>query len=840
MRSASVSHGSAAGQPQPVMFACQPPMVVAPLATKESLVGDSSGVCTDTDSAVSEASCRWQRPPGIITVTAAADLPPPPAAPSVCKQEGAMAASSQNGRRLQVAGSAPSTAPPPQVLPSPTQSSAPSEAGPAAADADGSRFYKAVIRRLFVLYAEPKKALLLRILSEFDVEVWHQLLTFTIETVRFLVAPAAEGTAEPPVPQLPLDVLGYLLAAYATGHVRPLGACRQSAPLWYLETMLTLRLLMCPPASLAASPQPPVLRPPPRIVQVLVQLASSNAAAAAVGTIGVLLQDSDLDDDALIKASRATLERHLGDLLLAAQHTLFRLYPPAASAGAGEDDEQGAAAPAPQEGARRAAAQQRRGRPLSVEETPSAFSVVLCAALHFSSHLLMLPPRLAPDEALAPSALEHADGANGVATVDTAGSDSSRSSSMEGDGDGGAAAAVQEGPQAVVEPGGGESADSAASQQTAALPQHPHTPLVSRLLGSIRGLGQPPQLTLPVADRFMLSLRDVLETLLGPAPARPQDLPDPVPALSAGAERLADETIDIRTVMRVARTVVKALFTNATLLAAWKAGRSSTTVLCEDVSPIEASPCPLSAGAFNAPSEPMDFVPAATNKGPLRRSLAFMEQSPILQVVQNRLCSAQFKDFQGSTKQLSLYALRNLRVLWFDLRRCTSTLKRDPEAVKARVQSGHANGVLVLKNLRLGLAHDWEATLGTFPYLSADGGSQVSVRSLNMHIRLVADKTGGITFAGLDVSRPELDVQLSCSRPEVQAVLSLLLVAFQTTLQEQLQQQLRQHLLTTLQAEAERWNDAWWRPICKVVPASLISQAIDWFSSNMPVEGLPI
>lgn len=39
------------------------------------------------------------------------------------------------------------------------------------------------------------------------------------------------------------------------------------------------------------------------------------------------------------------------------------------------------------------------------------------------------------------------------------------------------------------------------------------------------------------------------------------------------------------------------------------------------------------------------------------------------QVVQRRLCSAPFDDVEGSTEQLSSFALRNLRVMWFDLRR---------------------------------------------------------------------------------------------------------------------------------------------------------------------------
>ena len=39
------------------------------------------------------------------------------------------------------------------------------------------------------------------------------------------------------------------------------------------------------------------------------------------------------------------------------------------------------------------------------------------------------------------------------------------------------------------------------------------------------------------------------------------------------------------------------------------------------------------------------------------------------QVVQRRLCSTVFEDVEGSTEQLTKFALRDLRVMWFDLRR---------------------------------------------------------------------------------------------------------------------------------------------------------------------------
>lgn len=42
------------------------------------------------------------------------------------------------------------------------------------------------------------------------------------------------------------------------------------------------------------------------------------------------------------------------------------------------------------------------------------------------------------------------------------------------------------------------------------------------------------------------------------------------------------------------------------------------------------------------------------------------------QVVQRRLCGAPFDDVLGSTEQLQRFALRELRVAWFDLRRRAS------------------------------------------------------------------------------------------------------------------------------------------------------------------------
>jgi len=360
-------------------------------------------------------------------------------------------------------------------------------------------------------------------------------------------------------------------------------------------------------------------------------------------------------------------------------------------------------------------------------------------------------------------------------------------------------------------------------------------------LSMMRHMGLFGAASLGSVDRFLVCIRDVLQQLLGPGPAVPGDLPLPLPAASAGVPK-ANESVDIKVLARIARKLIQAYFTNPVLLAAREAGRKLSP---RDSDSEENHWGPrasevLASGSFAGPSGPGDFVPVP-DQGPLRRSLAFMEQSPLLQVVQSKLCAAQFDDVVGATEQLEAFALRNLRVLWFDLRRCTSTLKRESCGAKA-VGAGGANASvrLVLKNLRLCLVHDWEAKLATFPYLQLGGSSQVTVRTLSISVQLSLGINEGVVFRGVDVGSPDLEVELGCASAFSLVVLSALLQIFKTSLQDHLQRQVRRILMHLLQQEASKWNESTWKAMMACAPERLVSGALNWLCANIPPEGLPI
>ncbi|CAK8990131.1 unnamed protein product [Durusdinium trenchii] len=246
-------------------------------------------------------------------------------------------------------------------------------------------------------------------------------------------------------------------------------------------------------------------------------------------------------------------------------------------------------------------------------------------------------------------------------------------------------------------------------------------------------------------DRFLLSMLDIL---IESKPSRPKD---------AVVNPDHSDSLEIRTFARLLRVLLQAYFIDPALLAAAESDAEGARL----------------AGAFAGPSDPSELVPVLQS-GPLRRSLAFMEQSPLLQVVQRRLCGAPFDDVLGSTEQLQRFALRELRVAWFDLRRSTCTLKR-----------GTPPGTLLLlmKPLKLQLSCACEADLASFPYMSLAAAAQVTVRELKMSTAFVLGHAG-LKLDGLGVSVPELEIKLSdatlLSRIAVSAILSI----FQSTLQD--------------------------------------------------------
>eukprot|EP00913_Durusdinium_trenchii_P032096 g30056.t1 len=211
-------------------------------------------------------------------------------------------------------------------------------------------------------------------------------------------------------------------------------------------------------------------------------------------------------------------------------------------------------------------------------------------------------------------------------------------------------------------------------------------------------------------DRFLLSMLDIL-----------------IDAEDAVVNPDHSDSLEIRTFARLLRVLLQAYFIDPALLAAAESDAEGARL----------------AGAFAGPSDPSELVPVL--------HLAFMEQSPLLQVVQRRLCGAPFDDVLGSTEQLQRFALRELRVAWFDLRRSTCTLKR-----------GTPPGTLLLlmKPLKLQLSCACEADLASFPYMSLAAAAQVTVRELKMSTAFVLGHAG-LKLDGLGVSVPELEIKLS-------------------------------------------------------------------------------
>ncbi|CAK0891681.1 unnamed protein product [Prorocentrum cordatum] len=119
-------------------------------------------------------------------------------------------------------------------------------------------------------------------------------------------------------------------------------------------------------------------------------------------------------------------------------------------------------------------------------------------------------------------------------------------------------------------------------------------------------------------------------------------------SVRSSVKSTAPHLTDIKIVARIVRTVVQAFFADPAMLAARR-----------ELDP--DGPDPLYVGSSAGPWVAGDDVRLAGNNGPLRRSLVFMEQSPLLKVVQSKLCSQRFEDVVGATDQLSSFALRNLR-----------------------------------------------------------------------------------------------------------------------------------------------------------------------------------
>jgi len=678
---------------------------------------------------------------------------------------------------------------------------------------DQARFWKPAVSRLYRLYIQPRQGAICGALSQLDVHQWRHLLDYVEGLRSFLSQPPLPGDVAPPA--VPMSLLARLLSAYASGQASPLpktSVCE--APLWYLEVMQVTRVLLQPVPSgrrpsalpsrstqfvvhlLSASPVaaflvealrlglPPPLPPPPPPLP-----CGAGAPEDGVGPS----KEAESEDAAAVGSARGHAEeelrrlgadgrlwlalggawgQHGGDVLLACQHVLIRLFPESAE----HQRLHGPRAPLPR------------------EDVPAFTAVLVAAALHLSVHLLSEGARRTQD-----------------------GMDSLPGSPL-----------ASEAPTTPL---------AASSKAT-----DPNSSLFAGMMNSQSLFGIPPLALLGNAEKFFVALRDVLFARLGPGPASPDDLPPPAAEAEetpgSGDER-AIASPNIKVLARIVRTLIQAYYTNPAVLAAVEEEREQSA----------GPPDALAGGSFSGPSSPDDFLHLPPQEGPLRRSLAFMEQSALLQAVQSKLCAQRFDDIVGATEQLEEYALRNLRVLWFDLRRCTSTLKNDPKGAAQDGQNGGTPAgrtrgvvplVLVLRNMRLCLTHGWEAKLATFPYLHLLGSSQVTVRSLAISVHLSLSFSQGVVFHAVEVGLPDLDVQLGCTSSFSQVVLSALLRIFQASLQDQLQKQMQRMMLQMLRQESGKWNESIWRRLQSVVPERLISRGFDWVRANIPPEGLPI
>jgi len=656
------------------------------------------------------------------------------------------------------------------------------------AEMEASRFWKPVVRRLYSLYVQHKRHLWLEICAQLSAGHWRQLMDWAAEVRKFLDAAPHCCSAPPP---LPLDLLAYILACYVRGQVTSVNRCLAAltCPLWYLETMLVVRLLLGGPKGGRG------FRVPSRAVQFTMQLGSSLAVSAFVRTMGATWHEDNSEENMehLISATSRALERHGGDVLLACQHVLVRLYP---------DGGPGAL---------------RVGRrpPLTKEEMPSLSCLAYSVGMHFTAQALSQHGHASQGDqnGAEPASHSQARSWSSPCAPDQRGGSISEQTTADPSHTSSPSQKTSNNEEAVRH-------DSAAARQDTRLSHgSASNPQFQSILSSVLHISECDDKT---SDRFMRCLRDVLWEILGPAAATPEDLPD-LPPSPPGK----DGPLDVRSTSRVVRAIIQAYFSDPALLAAREEKRA-----WQSLETGNSGADVVSAGSFAGPSEPGDYVPVS-DPGPLRRNIVFMEQSVLLQVVQARLVAEKFKDVAGSNKQLSSFRMRNIRVLWLDLRRCTSTLKRSPATVDSTFTAQ-----LMVRHLRLRAEHDWDATLASLP-VEISGSSQVNVRGLNISVHVELSREG-LVFRELEVDQPELEIQLHCSTTLSQILMSAAVSVFQERLQEHLQQQIRNSLFQLLKSESSKWNSNVWSGISSVVPERLILKGLTWMAAHIPPEGIPI
>lgn len=312
---------------------------------------------------------------------------------------------------------------------------------------------------------------------------------------------------------------------------------------------------------------------------------------------------------------------------------------------------------------------------------------------------------------------------------------------------------------------------------------------------------------------------------LGPVVASVDALPEPEVALASSNEEVGP--VNIRLLARILRALLQALYDVST------ADNASSQ---SDARGHSQSECSFDSFDLVEEACPAHAIAA----GPLKQTKVFMEESPLLKVFRDKLCNHSFGDITGSTEQLSSFGLRNIRVLRFDLSRCTSTLKRNSDAPRHGAGEPAVEFLLAVRNLRLGITVSWDVALARFPYLALSGTGRVTAKGISISIYGDLHHTDGLFFQPVKIDIAELEVQLSCASALSQVVLSAVLTFLQATLQSHLQRQLQELLTKQLERQAQQLSKSLWLTVRQAMPESLMKSGLSWLAASIPVEGLPI
>lgn len=649
-----------------------------------------------------------------------------------------------------------------------------------------TNFWKPSVSRMYKIYGEPKFGTIFEALDQMNVSQWRDIISFLNDLHHFLKRFPHDFSQLPP--EAPVLLLQHFFRAVLTQTFEPFeGDPGHARPVFYLELLQLIRSLMRPSSSNSRR------EGPTRVTRFCIHLLSAAPTATLLADFfGLLASDS---------VQRTSLTNHAANgcskpcvSILGLDGKMFCSLDAAWRRNGGDFllACQHVLVRLYPDGAENQRLFDLKREPLLPEDVPSFVCFIAAAGLHYGS----ARSGEAPKKNLL-CAISNADG-------DTPSEKSSNYS-----------------PNHV------EVATERTVHDYGSTPPKLHTaPGCSIGLDEwATSFAQRHSKHHLISDKFLISLRDTLYAFLGPGPAHPDGLPPSVNPPKIGSNDIS-VNVDIKLLARILRKIIQAYFMDP-----------------EDVgtTDFDGMQATCSKDSLGDPTDIDDIVPVA-NSGPLLRSAVFMETSALLQAIKRQLCAAPFADIESSSNQLEMYALRNLRLVWFDLRRCTSTLKHDLE-----IQSDKpANAMktlpllLVMKNMRFRLAHEWEAKLGRFPYMHLSGNSQVTVRDLAITIRIRFTYADGFIIDIVDVHLPVLDVQLTCESSFSQVALSALLKVFRASLQDQLQTQLQKLLFNSVRRAAEKTNKLMWDQVQYFLSERLVNKFILWVRTHIPREGLPI